>query len=103
MARKTKKSKKAARPRKKLSYQLQLIRVLLTRKRRGVSAEEAAPLIGSSVRTAFRHLSHLRNAGLLEPVEGSRYALVAKPKPLPQPVRGPGRARTSKPARRGRR
>jgi Fic family protein len=92
--------KKSARPRKKLSYQLQLIRVLLARQRRGVSAEEAAPLIGSSVRTAFRHLSALRNAGLLEPVQGSRYALVRKPKPLPQPVRGPGRA---KQAPRGRR
>ena len=86
--------------RKKLSYQLQLVRVLLARQRRGVSAEEAAPLIGSSVRTAFRHLSALRNAGLLESVEGSRYAIVKKPKPLPQPVRGPGRAKKAKAKRR---
>ena len=92
--------KSVVRGARKLSYQLQLIRVLLARQRRGVSAEEAAPLIGSSVRTAFRHLSHLRNAGLIEPAEGSRYALVRRPKPLPQPVRGPGRAKKVQRARR---
>jgi Fic family protein len=94
------KLKTARGTRKKLSYQLQLVRVLLARQRRGVSAEEAAPLIGSSVRTAFRHLSALRNAGLLEPAEGSRYAIVKKPKPLPQPVRGPGRTKRAKPSNR---
>jgi Fic family protein len=82
--------------RKKLSYQLLLLRVLLARQRRGVSAEEAAPLIGSSVRTAFRHLSHLRNAGLIEPAQGSNYALVKRPKPLPRTLRGPGRAKKTK-------
>jgi len=85
----TRTSKPGAR---KLSYQLRLIRILLSRRRRGVNAEEAAPLIGCSIRTSFRHLSHLRNAGLLQPSGGGRYALVEKPKVLPKPGRRAGKS-----------